>query len=156
MEDMRQTAVRRVGHGAEMLPALARSGVRRLRRRRRSPAPQSTSWQATTALGQLSVEHDEVLLDGAPAGRLTCRIDAGTSTAECSSTTIGSLTDAVVGLVVASVSSQVRRIAWFVPVDDTSLESVLTGAGFACEGWAAPPIGDSRQHRQWALLTGTG
>ena len=55
--------------------------------------------------------------------------------------------------VVTSVGTGLRRIAWFVPVDDAALESALAAAGFVCEGWAAPPVGDSRRHRQWALLT---
>lgn len=55
--------------------------------------------------------------------------------------------------VVTSVGTGQRRIAWFVPVDDAALESALAAAGFVCEGWAAPPVGDPRQHRQWALLT---
>ncbi|MBP2390930.1 hypothetical protein [Aeromicrobium fastidiosum] len=131
---MHRAAVRRVGRTVEMLPAVARIGVRRARRAR-TGQPAVAASAAPTAPG------------------LTCRIDAGTSTAECSSTVPDERAAQLVADVVSSVGRDLRRIAWFVPVDDVALESALTAAGFVCEGWAAPPVGDTRQHRQWALLT---
>jgi hypothetical protein len=155
MDDMSQPLVRRVADGAEMLPARARIAVRRVRRRGRPTRRSAASWTSTGPHGTVEVTppRSAVLLDGVAIGRLTCRIDAGTSTAECSSQVPDALTSEVVDLVVTSVRADVRRVAWCVPVDDTALEATLTVAGFVCEGWAAPPVGDTREHRQWALLT---
>lgn len=154
MGAMRALPARRAAHGAEMLPAVARVALRRLRRGRATRGP-SIAWTSAGSLGRIEVTppRSAVLLDGVAVGRLSCRVDAGTSTAECASQAPDALAADLVDLVVASVRSDVRRVAWFVPVDDPALEATLTAAGFVCEGWAAPPVGDSREHRQWALLT---
>jgi hypothetical protein len=139
-----------------MLPAMARIGVRRLRRlRSRESRGAVGAWWAVTPAGTIEVTppRSSVLVDGVAVGRLTCRLDAGTSTAECSSHTPDAVTAALVDLVVASVRDDVRRVAWFVADADTALQATLVVAGFVCEGWAAPPVGDGRPHRQWALLT---
>lgn len=153
---MRTTAPPRVVPAAEMLPAVARVGVRRLRRRGATTGATAEVWSAPTPLGRLEIQPGSARtsLAGAPAGRVAVRVDAGTSTAECSSEVATEIAPHVVDLVVSSVPADVRRVAWFVPVDDRALERVLVAAGFACEGWAAPPVGDVRPHQQWALLTG--
>jgi hypothetical protein len=155
MDDMRQLPARRAGRAAQMVPAMLRVWLRRMRRRSRTRATPPPVWTAVTALGTLEVSpaRPTVLLDDVDVGRLSCRVDAGTSTAECASRAPDELGPALVELVVASVRSDVRRVAWFVPIDDAVLESTLSAAGFACEGWAAPPVGETREHRQWALLT---
>ncbi|MCL8252961.1 hypothetical protein AERO_16350 [Aeromicrobium fastidiosum] len=152
---MPQPLVRRVAHGVEMLPATARIAVRRGRRRGRSDRRATATWTSTGPRGTVEVTppRSAVLVDGVAVGRLTCRVDAGTSTAECSSQVPDEMASDVVDLVVAGVRADVRRVAWFVPVDDTALEAALATSGFVCEGWAAPPLGDVREHRQWALLT---
>jgi hypothetical protein len=158
MGDMRLTAVRRTWHALEMLPAVAHVRVRRVRQARRRSGSEALSapvWTARTARGVLELRPAESLamLTGEPVGSVTCRVDGGTATAECESDVPHDLVAAVVDLVVSSVRTEVRRVAWFVPVDDTALESTLAAAGFACEGWAAPSLGDRRPRRQWALLT---
>lgn len=152
---MRTKSVSRVVPATEMLPAVARVGVRRMRRRTAVDAP-AVVWSAETPLGRLEVRPamKQASLAGAPAGRVAVRLDGGTSTAECSSDVEPDVAQHLVDLVVSSVSDDVRRVAWFVPVDDGALERVLVAAGFACEGWAAPPVGELRAHQQWALLPG--
>jgi hypothetical protein len=158
MGAMRWTAARRAWHAAEMLPAVARIWVRRQRQARSRTGSQALPtpvWTASTAHGALELRPAQslALLADEPVGTVTCRVDGGTATAECESDVPRDLVPLVVDLVVSSVRSDVRRVAWFVPVDDAVLESTLVAAGFACEGWAAPPMGDPRPHRQWALLT---
>jgi hypothetical protein len=155
MEVMRRTAARRVRHGVVMIPPLLRAMVRRLRRRAGSRTASPASWSTTTPQGTLELRPAQslALLSGTPVGRLTCRIEPGTSTAECTSDVPDDVVAAALALVVASVRADVRRVAWFVPVDDEAVESALAAAGFVCEAWAAPPVGDTRPHRQWALLT---
>lgn len=155
MEPMRWTAGRRAGHAVEMAPAVARIWVRRARRRTAvRPGPEPV-WSARTARGVLELRpaQAQALLADRLVGRVTCRVDGGTATAECECDVPDDLVAEVVDLVVSSVRTTVRRVAWFVPVDDSALETTLVAAGFACEGWAAPPVGDPRPHRQWALLT---
>ena len=155
MGGMRLMRARRAAHGAEMLPAVARVALRRLRRRGGAVRAPATAWTSAGSLGVVEVTppRSAVLLDGVAVGRLSCRVDAGTSTAECASQVPDALAAELVDLVVTSVRAEVRRVAWFVPHDDSALEAALAAAGFVSEGWAAPPVGDTREHRQWALLT---
>lgn len=154
---MNTKAASRAVPAAEMLPAVARIGLRRMRRRAATVARAAVVWSAETPLGRLEVRPGaaQATLAATPAGRVAVRIDHGTSTAECSSDVEPEVAVHVVDLVVSSVAPDVRRVAWFVPVDDVALEHVLVAAGFACEGWVAPPVGDVRPHRQWALVTGS-
>ncbi|REK70865.1 hypothetical protein DX116_17430 [Aeromicrobium endophyticum] len=138
-----------------MVPAAARIWVRRARRRTTArPVPEPV-WSADTSRGVLELRpaQAQALLADLLVGRVACRVDGGTATAECECDVPDDLVADVVDLVVSSVREIVRRVAWFVPVGDAALETTLVAAGFTCEGWAAPPVGDRRPHRQWALLT---
>lgn len=155
MDAVQGTVVRRAWHALEMLPAAARVGLRRARRRASSSPAVEPVWSAATDRGLLELRPAQAraLLAGEPVGRVVCRVDAGTATAECECDVPVDLVAEVVDLVVSSVRTSVRRVAWFVPVDDAALEAAVIATGFACEGWAAPPVGDRRPHLQWARLT---
>jgi hypothetical protein len=155
---MRSDVAGRLRASLRMTPAVAHVAVRSARRRLRATHHRSPStWQAQTRHGLLRtrpVPGARVRLDGADVGRFSCRIDGGTSTAECESTVAEHVVPALIDLAVSGLGADVRRIAWFVPEGDASLEAALGAAGFVSEGWAPPPLGDVRPHWRWALLTG--
>ena len=144
-----------------LLPALARIGVRRLRRAgrqgRRTVAVVSGSSSAGTFSCEIGAGRP-VRVDQRVVGSLSTHDDGGTSTAECALVLDPGTDREVVRLVIATATAAGfergnHRACWRVSDDDATAIDVLREAGFTHEGKAPPLVQDPRTWQAWSRLS---